>query len=78
MIDKNKLRAAWVEKGFTQSDVAQKIGLSDVTFSRRMRNGVFSTDEAQRMIDLLSIEKPGDIFFTKQVTVHLNGGERNG
>lgn len=68
MIDKNKLKAAWVEKGLTQRDVANKIGISEVTFSRRMRAGAFGTDEAEKMIKLLSISNPSEIFFAEKVT----------
>lgn len=63
MIDKNKLRAAWIAKGMTQSDVAREIGVSDATFSRRLRRGEFGIDEAELMIKLLDIKCPMEIFF---------------
>jgi len=68
MIDKNKLRAAWIAKGLKQSDVAREIGVSDVTFSRRLRCGTFGLDEAEKMTELLGIENPLEIFFAKSVT----------
>lgn len=68
MIDKAKLRAAWVAKGKTQEDVAKIIGISNKTMSLRMKNGVFGSDEMQRMIDALDIKKPADIFFAREVT----------
>ncbi len=68
MLDKNKLRAAWVAKGMTQSEVAREIGISDVTFSRRLRRGKFGLDEAAKMMELLDIKDPFDIFFAKDVT----------
>lgn len=68
MIDKNKLRAAWIAKGMTQSDVAREIGVSDATFSRRLRRGEFGIDEAELMIKLLDIKCPMEIFFAQTVT----------
>jgi DNA-binding XRE family transcriptional regulator len=68
VIDKAKLRAAWVAKGKTQEDVAKIIGISNKTMSLRMKNGVFGSDEMQRMIDALDIKKPADIFFVREVT----------
>lgn len=68
MIDRAKLRAAWVAKGMKQSEVAKKIGMSDVTFSRKMKSGVFGTDEAEKMLNLLDIQNPAEIFFAKEVT----------
>lgn len=68
MIDKNKLRAAWVSKGFTQATVAKEIGVSNKTFSLKMKRGVFGSDEIEKMIDFLDIPNPVDVFFTKRVT----------
>lgn len=63
MLNRYKLRAAWVAKGYTQAEVAKKVGLSEITFSRRMKNGCFGTDEAKIMIDYLDIKDPNEIFF---------------
>lgn len=68
MIDKNKLRAAWVSKGFTQATVAKELDISNKTFSLKMKRGVFGSDEIEKMIDFLDIQNPVDVFFTKQVT----------
>ena len=51
MIDRNKLRAAWVSKGFTQERVAKEVGVSNKTFSLKMKRGVFGSDEIEKMID---------------------------
>jgi transcriptional regulator, fis family len=68
MIDRNKLRAAWVSKGFTQERVAKEVGVSNKTFSLKMKRGVFGSDEIEKMIDLLDISDPVNVFFAKQVT----------
>lgn len=65
MIDRNKLRAAWVSKGFTQERVAKEVGVSNKTFSLKMKRGVFGSDESdeiEKMIDLLDISDPVNVF----------------
>lgn len=69
MIDTNKLRATWVSKGITQAQVAAEIGLSSKTFSLKMKKGIFGSDEIEKMIDYLDIDKPMEIFFAKRVTL---------
>ena len=67
MINANKIRARIVELGMNQAQVAEKIGMSAKTFSIKMNNGKFGLDEAERMIDVLKIDKPIDYFFTNDV-----------
>ena len=68
MINANKIRGRITEMGMTQQQVAAEIGMSAKTFSIKMNNGKFGLDEAQRMIDVLKIEKPEQYFFTIKVT----------
>lgn len=68
MLNKNKLRAAWVGKGLNQSDVAKAIGVSNKTFSARMKSGVFGSDEIEKMISYLDIDDPMGIFFAGRVS----------
>lgn len=63
MINANKIRARIVELGMNQQQVAEKIGMSAKTFSIKMNNGKFGLDEAERMIEVLKIDKPIDYFF---------------
>lgn len=67
MINANKIRARIVELGMTQQQVAEKIGMSAKTFSIKMNNGKFGLDEADRMIEILKIDKPDSYFFTDGV-----------
>lgn len=48
MIDCNKLRAAWVSKGLTQASVAKAVGISDKTFSLKMKKGVLGVTKLRR------------------------------
>ena len=63
MVDKKKLKAAWVAKGYRQSEIAQLVGVSAATFSRKMNTGKFGVDEAKKLIEILDIENPSSIFF---------------
>ena len=68
MIDTNALRGIIVARGLTQEKVANHIGINPKTFGKKMKKGVFGSDEIEAMIDLLSIENPVQIFFAKKVT----------
>lgn len=68
MLDKNALKAEMARNGVTQKTLAEKIGISEKTFISRMKRGVFGTDEAQVIVDVLKITDPASIFFATQVT----------
>ena len=57
-----KLRGIIAENNMSQAQVAKSIGLSEKTFYRKMKKGIFGTDEVKRLIDLLHIDNPVDIF----------------
>lgn len=65
MIRVNELKGVIVKNGYTQCDMAQKLGISPKTFYSKMRKGIFGSDEIQKMIDILQIEDPIHIFFAK-------------
>lgn len=67
MINANLIRAKIVENGLTQAQVAEKLGMSKKTFSVKMNNGKFGLDEAQKMIEILKIDKPEKYFFANEV-----------
>ncbi len=60
---RNELRALIVAKGLTQMEVAHMLGITPRTFYTKMKKGVFGTDEAEKMIDILEIKNPSEIFF---------------
>lgn len=66
MIKTDKLRGKIVENGYSQMDVAKRIGITPKTFYEKMKNGVFGSDEIQIMIDMLHIENPVSIFFANE------------
>lgn len=61
-----KLRGIIAEKGYSQREVAKHIGITEKTFYAKMKKGVFGTDEATAMIQLLQIDNPADIFLHKE------------
>ncbi|MEB3428843.1 DUF739 family protein [Citroniella saccharovorans] len=65
MIKINKLKARFVEQGYTQQDIAKELGITDVTLSRKLAKGVFNSDEIYKMIAILKIEDPTEIFFAE-------------
>ena len=66
MIKTNELKGIIVKNGFTQKQVAKKIGITPKTFYEKMKKGVFGSDEIQIMIDMLNIDNPAEIFFAKE------------
>ena len=62
----NALKAEVVRNGLTMAQVAKLIGISKTTMSRRLKKQDFGLDEAERLIDVLHIQNPGDIFLPKK------------
>ena len=67
LIQVNKLKALFVEKNLTQQNVASYLGITEVTMSRKMQKGVFDSEEIYKMIRLLDIKNPAEIFFAEKV-----------
>lgn len=66
MVRTDELRGIIAKKGTSQRQVAMSIGMTEKTFYDKMKKGVFGSDEIQKMIDLLDIEDPENIFFAKR------------
>lgn len=56
MVDTNKLRGLIAERGKSQSNVAEAIGMTPKTFYSKMQKRVFGSDEIERLIEVLDIE----------------------
>ena len=65
MIDTNKLKGAIKSKGLTQGEFASQIGICEQTLSRKLKNGVFDSNEISAMIKLLDLQDPMSIFFVE-------------
>lgn len=68
MVKTDEIRGLIAKHGLSQADVAKAIGISSQTFYRHMESGVFGSDEMEKMIEVLHIENPGEIFFASNVT----------
>lgn len=67
MIATNELKGRIVAKGLTQEQVANMLGISSNTFRRKLTKGVLGSDEIEKLIKILGIEDPMQIFFTNKV-----------
>ena len=66
MVAVDKLRGIIAERGMTQRQVAQYLGISDKTFYNKMQKGVFVTDEVEELVKLLCIPNQVDIFLAQK------------
>lgn len=64
-MNRNKLAAIIVEQGMTQKDVAKLLNMTPKTFYSKMKKGVFGTDEVIKMVQILKIQNPVEIFLTE-------------
>lgn len=68
MIRTDRLKGIIAENGLSQRKVATALGITEGTFYAKMKRGIFGSDEIDKMISLLNIENPMDVFFAKYVT----------
>lgn len=68
MVNTNDLKAEFVRNGLTQKEVAEAIGMTPRTLSRKLEIGIFGSDEIEKLIKLLNIKNPMEIFFGINVT----------
>lgn len=52
----------------TQGEVAENLNISNKTFYNKLKKGIFGSDEIEKMIELLEIKEPMNIFFAQKVT----------
>lgn len=64
MVNATELKAEMVRKGYTQEALAAELNIAPATFSLKMSGkAVFTLKEAQEIVRILGIKKPGPIFF---------------
>ena len=71
MLNKILFKAELVKNGYTFKTMANKIGISERTFSKRIKTGDFVSSEINVMISLLHLENPRPIFFDHPVTLKV-------
>lgn len=52
----NWLKAEFTRNGLTQKKVAQKLGISSRTLSNKLKSGVFTNKEIERLKNILNID----------------------
>ncbi|MBR0090608.1 MAG: DUF739 domain-containing protein [Lachnospiraceae bacterium] len=67
MINTDKLRGIIVERRTSGMELAKSLGISQKTFYDKMKKGVFGSDEIDKMIEILEIDNPTEIFFAQCV-----------
>jgi len=67
MIDTDALRGIIASRRLSQRKVARQLGITEATFYRKMREGVFISTEMEAMVEILGIEDPCSIFFKPNV-----------
>ena len=64
MVDTRKLKGLLIENGYTQADVAKKLGISLNSFSRKINNKTqFNLTEAFLLKNILKISDMEKVFF---------------
>lgn len=64
----NELKGKIVAKGLRQEDVAKSLGISTKTFNSKLNRGIFNSLEIEKLIVVLDIKNPLEIFFANIVT----------
>ena len=65
MFNKLLFNSALAAKGYTKDELAKKIGMRRSTLTRRMKTGIFGTDEVKKIVSVLEIKNPMPIFFAE-------------
>lgn len=69
MLDVQKLKGKMVEKGKSVETISAEIGINPATFYRKLKNNSFEINEAEKLVDLLSLtnEEAIAIFFADTI-----------
>lgn len=63
MFNKRAFKAKMALAGYNQKELSKEIGVSEQLLTRRLKTGVFRSDEIERICPVLHIEDPAQIFF---------------
>lgn len=68
MIMTRELEKLIKAKGYTFDEMAKLLGVPSNSFSIKLKQGIFGSEEIEKMRIILEIENPEEIFFNKSVT----------
>ena len=72
MINTEKLKAEMSARGLNATEMAKRLGMSFKTYYTRMKRREFMSGEIEKIIDVLDLKQPWEIFFPVS---DQNGGE---
>lgn len=68
MFDKNRFKAQLVLVGVTMRELAEKLEIDESTLYRKVNSdGSFTREEINKMIPILKIDSPMEIFFAEKL-----------
>ena len=73
VVDIEALKIEMFRRGYTQSTLAKRIGISSRTIYSRFKNGKFRLNEIEAIKDALEIMNPVPIFFAVNVSDKSQG-----
>lgn len=68
MILINEIRGRMRAKGFTNEKLAKELGISGKTLSCKFKKGILGADDILKIIVILEISNPEEIFFVNKVS----------
>lgn len=69
MFSEKRFKAQMILAGVTSKELAEQLHIHPTTLYRKIQNnGDFSREEIARMVEILKIENPQDIFFAPELT----------
>ena len=63
MIRTDELKRLIAYKGYTQAEIAEKLGITPKTLYSKFKIGILDSDEIYKLIEILDIKNPVEIFF---------------
>jgi len=76
VLNKQLFKSELVKNGYTYKAMAEKLGISERTFSTRVKKGDFGSEEIDKMIPLLHLEDPMPVFFAQLVTLKVTDNKK--
>ncbi|NFO86501.1 DUF739 family protein [Clostridium botulinum] len=67
-MNSNKLKGKMIEKSYTQKNLAKELGITPQSLNAKInKRSQFTLDEVVKIVSILDIDNPMEIFFTKIV-----------
>lgn len=76
MFNANAFKAALALAGHNQKTLCEEIGMAEGTLVRKMKTGIFRSDEIERICLALSMPDPVPVFFYPESSLEATKGAR--